>query len=78
MSARTGHLAHHFDDLEQQHEAATLGMWMFLATEIMFFGGLLPPTAVYRNAYGTAFAEGEQGADTWSAPSTPWCCCPAA
>src|SRR5438067_444884 len=35
-------LQHHFEDLGQQHEASTLGMWMFLATEILFFGaGLL-------------------------------------
>ncbi len=32
-------LAHQFDDGEQQHEAATLGMWTFLATEVLFFGG---------------------------------------
>ena len=33
-------LAHHFDSLEQQKEAATLGMWVFLVTEVLFFGGL--------------------------------------
>ena len=33
-------LAHHFDNLEQQSEAATLGMWVFLVTEVLFFGGL--------------------------------------
>jgi cytochrome c oxidase subunit 3 len=33
-------LAHQFDDLAQQHEASSLGMWAFLLTEIMFFGGL--------------------------------------
>ena len=33
-------LAHHFDNLEQQHEASTLGMWVFLVTEVLFFGGL--------------------------------------
>ncbi len=33
-------LQHHFDDMEQQAEASTLGMWVFLVTEIMFFGGL--------------------------------------
>ena len=41
--ARTQHhpaLAHHFDNLEQQNEAATLGMWVFLVTEVLFFGGL--------------------------------------
>jgi len=34
-------LQHHFEDLGQQHEASTLGMWMFLSTEILFFGGVL-------------------------------------
>ncbi len=34
-------VAHQFDDLAQQHEASTLGMWTFLATEVMFFGGAL-------------------------------------
>ena len=33
-------LAHHFDTLDQQREAASLDMWVFLVTEIMFFGGL--------------------------------------
>ena len=33
-------LAHQFDDLAQQREAATLGMWVFLVTEVLFFGGL--------------------------------------
>ena len=33
-------LQHHFDDMAQQTEASTLGMWVFLVTEIMFFGGL--------------------------------------
>jgi cytochrome c oxidase subunit 3 len=49
-------LAHHFDDLEQQKEAGTLGMWAFLATEIMFFGGVLTAYAVYRSTYPAAFA----------------------
>ena len=34
-------LQHHFQTLAQQQEAATLGMWVFLVTEVMFFGGLL-------------------------------------
>ena len=34
-------LASHFDSYDQQRETASLGMWMFLVTEIMFFGGLL-------------------------------------
>ena len=35
-----GVLQHQFDDLEQQRESFTLGMWLFLATEVMMFGGL--------------------------------------
>ena len=49
-------LAHHFDDLEQQSEATTLGMWMFLVTEVMFFGGLFATYVVYRSWYPDAFA----------------------
>jgi cytochrome c oxidase subunit 3 len=41
-------LSHQFDDVDQQTEASTLGMWVFLATEVMFFGGLLTAYAVYR------------------------------
>ena len=50
-------LAHHFDDLEQQREAGTLGMWVFLATELMVFGGLFTGYTVYRWMYATAFGE---------------------
>ncbi len=56
MSETHSALAHQFDDLEQQHEAATLGMWAFLITEIMFFGGLFTGYTVYRSAYPEAFA----------------------
>jgi cytochrome c oxidase subunit 3 len=65
LSAKTGHLAHHFGSLAHQHETATLGMWSFLATEILFFGGALTAYAVYRNAYGTAFALGSEELITW-------------
>ncbi len=41
-------LSQQFDDVEQQSEASVLGMWLFLATEVMFFGGLLTAYAVYR------------------------------
>ena len=41
-------LSQQFDDVDQQSEASTLGMWLFLATEVMFFGGLLTAYAVYR------------------------------
>ncbi len=50
-------LAHHFEDLEQQHESMTLGMWAFLITEVMFFGGLFTLYAIYRWQYPDAFSE---------------------
>ena len=50
-------LAHHFKDLEQQREASTLGMWVFLVTEIMFFGALFTSYIVYRSLHPLAFAE---------------------
>jgi cytochrome c oxidase subunit 3 len=59
--AHAGHhphpaLQHHFDDLEQQKESSTLGMWMFLVTEIMFFGGLFTAYVVYRGMFHGVFA----------------------
>ncbi|HWR83693.1 MAG TPA: cytochrome c oxidase subunit 3 family protein [Candidatus Deferrimicrobium sp.] len=41
-------LAHHFSDAEQQRESAKLGMWIFLLTEILLFGGLFVAYAIYR------------------------------
>jgi cytochrome c oxidase subunit III len=51
-----GPLVHHFSDLDQQKDAATLGMWIFLVTEIMFFGGFFATYAIYRHLYYDAFA----------------------
>src|SRR5689334_21913803 len=48
---------------EQQRHTATAGMWVFLATEIMMFGGLFTTYAVYRMWYGHAFAIGSNMAD---------------
>jgi cytochrome c oxidase subunit III len=44
----TAHLAHHFSGMEQQRESAKLGMWIFLLTEILLFGGLFAAYAIYR------------------------------
>src|SRR5436189_6363175 len=44
-----------FDDIEQQREAAKLGMWIFLATEVLFFGGLFLGYTIYRFTYGQIF-----------------------
>ena len=56
MSESATH-AHQFDDATQQREAATFGMWVFLATEVLFFGGMFLGYAAYRYAYPAAFAE---------------------
>ena len=50
-------LQHHFDTMAQQREAATLGMWVFLLTEVLFFGGLFIAYTLYRMWYYEAFAQ---------------------
>ena len=50
-------LQHHFDTMAQQKEAAVIGMWVFLLTEILFFGGLFVAYMIYRVWYFDAFAE---------------------
>ncbi len=50
------HLEHQFETLDQQRHADTLGMWVFLATEILFFGGLITAYVMYRASYPEAFA----------------------
>jgi len=50
-------LQHHFDTMPQQKEAAVIGMWVFLLTEILFFGGLFVAYMIYRIWYFDAFAE---------------------
>lgn len=52
------HFAHQFEDLEQQHDAGRLGMWIFLATEILFFGGMFMSYTVYRSLHPQAFIIG--------------------
>ncbi|MCE5268318.1 MAG: cytochrome c oxidase subunit 3 family protein [Planctomycetaceae bacterium] len=48
-------LEEQYENLDQQHHAASLGMWVFLATEVMFFGALFLSVAVYRYLYTEAF-----------------------
>ncbi|MDI3255389.1 cytochrome c oxidase subunit 3 family protein [Pseudacidobacterium ailaaui] len=52
------HLRHHFATVDQQREAASFGMWLFLLTEIMFFGGMFTAYLIYRNWYYPAFVAG--------------------
>src|SRR5919112_6694998 len=64
-------LQHHFDTMGQQAEASTLGMWVFLVTEIMFFGGLFAAYLVYRHATPEGFAEASHHLNvTWGAVNT--------
>jgi cytochrome c oxidase subunit 3 len=59
-------LAHHFADLGQQKEAAILGMWLFLVTEVLFFGGLFATYSVYRSWYPEAFAAASHEMVVWA------------
>lgn len=56
-------LQHHFENMEQQREASTLGMWVFLVTEIMFFGGMFLAYTLYRNQFPQAFASASNHLD---------------
>ena len=56
-------LRHHFADEEQQRNAASLGMWWFLGTEIMFFGGMFCAYLIYRLKYFPEFAASSRSLD---------------
>ena len=61
--AQKGALYHHFDDLHQQKSSVTLGMWVFLANEVLFFGGLFLAYVFYRHAYHEAFVAASRHLD---------------
>jgi cytochrome c oxidase subunit III len=56
-------LQHHFENMEQQREAGTLGMWIFLVTELMFFGGMFLAYTLYRSNFPEAFASASNHLD---------------
>ena len=58
-------LHHQFVDAEQQRNAASLGMWLFLGTEVMFFGGMFCAYLIYRLWYYPEFAAGSRSLDIW-------------
>jgi cytochrome c oxidase subunit 3 len=58
-------LKHHFANDEQQKDASTIGMWVFLVTEIMFFGGMFLAYFAYRQAYPAAFASASNKTNLW-------------
>lgn len=57
-------LAHHFESMDQQRQSSKLGMWLFLATEILFFGGLFVFYTVYRGNHPEVFVFGAHFLDT--------------
>jgi cytochrome c oxidase subunit 3 len=64
-------LQHQFEDMGQQQESDSIGMWMFLVQEIMFFGGLFTVYLVFRSRYPMAFAAGSNHLDVvWGAANT--------
>ena len=50
------HVHHQFEDIEQQNESYLVGMWAFMVTEVMFFGGLFTAYVIYRTRHGGGFA----------------------
>ncbi|MEO8497821.1 MAG: cytochrome c oxidase subunit 3 [Planctomycetota bacterium] len=66
MSLTHADVAMQFDDAEQQRSAATFGMWIFLTTEFLFFGGMFVAYAVYRTQFPDAFVLGGQHVNLWA------------
>lgn len=58
-------VAEQFESAGQQHEAAQLGMWIFLGTEIMLFGGIFLSIMIYRVSYGSALKTASHHLDMW-------------
>jgi cytochrome c oxidase subunit 3 len=63
QSGHAKELAHHFENMEDQHESGKQGMWLFLATEILLFGGLFCAYAVYRSLHPEVFVYAHQYLD---------------
>ena len=64
-TSSTSHLEHQFDDVEQQFGAANLGMWIFLLTEVMFFGGILTAYAIYFVTFSDVFEKASNHLSWW-------------
>jgi cytochrome c oxidase subunit III len=63
MATQNSNLADHFDTPAQQYDAARLGMWIFLLTEVLFFGGLFCAYAVFRAVHPEIFVDGHRFLD---------------
>jgi cytochrome c oxidase subunit 3 len=65
------HLQHHFVDSDQQFDSAKLGMWIFLATEVLFFGGLFAAYIIYRAWYPELYTMASEELNTvWGGINT--------
>jgi cytochrome c oxidase subunit III len=68
---RTGELYEQYRTLEQQRETASLGMWVFLSTEVLFFGGLFMTYTLNRSTYPDVFSEASKTIKlSWGAINT--------
>lgn len=64
-------LAHQFDDMAQQNESSELGMWLFLSTELLFFGAMFLAYTIYRTQDEAAFAAASHELDLfWGTVNT--------
>jgi cytochrome c oxidase subunit III len=62
---RTGELFGQFETMGQQRESASLGMWVFLVTEVLFFGGMFMTYTLNRSTYPEIFAEASRSITLW-------------
>jgi cytochrome c oxidase subunit III len=62
---RTGELFGQFETMDQQRESASLGMWVFLVTEVLFFGGMFMTYTLNRSTYPGVFAEASRSITLW-------------
>jgi cytochrome c oxidase subunit III len=62
---RTGELYEQYRTMEQQRETASLGMWIFLSTEVLFFGGLFMTYTLNRSTYPDIFSEASKTITLW-------------
>lgn len=70
-TASPSYLQHHFVDSEQQFDASKMGMWIFLVTEILFFGGLFAAYIVYRAWYPELYTAASEELNTlWGGVNT--------
>lgn len=65
-------VAHHFENLEQQRNAGTLGMWLFLGSEVLFFGGIFTAYAMMRYRSPGAFSAGSDQLNEWLGGANTW------